>query len=69
MKVSINKVEEQLREKVVKFNLDEFGRKMDTKFNGEISKKIDRSDMKRNNSFLSKKVNKIFNKFDFNFLF
>jgi hypothetical protein len=56
LKVSIAKVEEQLKDKVDKFNLDDFGRKMDTKFNGEMQKKLDRTDMKRNNSFLTKKV-------------
>ena len=39
-----------------RFNLDEFGKRMDTKFNTEISKKIDKFDLKKNNVLLNKKV-------------
>ena len=56
LKVSITKVEDQIRDKVDKFNLDELGRKLDLKFNGEINKKLDKTDLKKNNSFLTKKV-------------
>ena len=56
LKVSIGSIEEQLREKVDRFNLDEFGKRMDTKFNTEISKKIDKFDLKKNNVLLNKKV-------------
>jgi len=56
LKKSVLKLEEKLHHKVDKFNLDEFGKKLDTKFNGEIQKKIDKSDLKRSNSYFSKKV-------------
>lgn len=39
-------------------NLDEFGRKFDHKLVNEISKKIDKTDLKKNNTYLNKKVNK-----------
>jgi len=41
---------------VDRFNLDEFGKKIDTKFIGEIQKKLDKSDLRRSNSYFSKKV-------------
>ena len=56
LKLSVSKLEEQLRDKVDRFNLDEFGKKIDTKFKGEIQMKMDKTDMKRNNSYLNKKV-------------
>jgi FtsZ-binding cell division protein ZapB len=56
LKNSIGKIEDQLREKVDRMNLDEFGRKFDHKLVNEVSKKIDKNDLKRNNNALSKKV-------------
>ena len=56
LKISIGSIEDQLREKVDRFNLDEFGKRMDSKFNSEISKKIDKHELKKNNLLLNKKV-------------
>ena len=56
MKNSIGKVEDQLREKVDRMNLDEFGRRFDNKLVNEISKKMDKNDLKKNNTYLNKKV-------------
>ena len=56
LKKSVTKLEEKLHHKVDKFNLDEFGKKMDTKLSGEIQRKIDKQELKRNNSYLIKKV-------------
>jgi len=62
LKFSINKIEDQLREKVDRFSLDEFGRRVDTKLNTEINKKIDRSDLKKNNNIINKKIDTLENK-------
>lgn len=62
LKLSISKIEEQLREKVDRFSLDEFGRRVDTKLNTEINKKIDRSDLKKNNNIINKKIDTLENK-------
>jgi len=56
LKNSIGKVEDQLREKVDRMNLDEFGRRFDNKLVNEISKKMDKNDLKKNNTYLNKKV-------------
>ncbi len=45
-----------MREKVDRFNLDEFGKRLDNKLNNEISKKIDKHDLKKNNVMFNKKV-------------
>ena len=58
MKVSIGKIDDKLRDKVDRFKLDDFGKKMNSMINGEIDKKVDRNDLKRNNSYLHKKVPK-----------
>ena len=55
---SIGKIDEQLQNKVDHIILDEFGKKMDVRMNNEISKKIDKNDLKKNNTFISKKVRK-----------
>ena len=39
-----------------RFNLDDFSKRMDNKFSNEISKKIDKHDLKKNNVQLNKKV-------------
>ncbi len=62
LKTSINKIEDQLREKVDRFNLDEFGRRIDNKFNFEINKKLDRNDLKKNNNFINRKIDTLENK-------
>lgn len=62
LKVSIGKIEDQLREKVDRFSLDEFGRRVDTKLNTEINKKIDRTDLKKNNNIINKKIDTLENK-------
>ena len=63
LKNSIGKIEDQLREKVDRMNLDEFGRRFDNKLSNEISKKIDKTDLKKNNNILSKKVKLLINFF------
>jgi hypothetical protein len=60
LKNSIGKIEDQLREKVDRMNLDEFGRKFDHKLVNEISKKIDKTDLKKNNTYFNKKVSRSF---------
>lgn len=62
LKSSINKIEEQLREKVDRFNLDEFGRRIDSKLHNEINKKLDRNDLKRNNHLINRKIDTLENK-------
>ena len=39
-----------------KFNLDEFGKKVDNKINNEMGKKIDKQELNKNNSRINKKV-------------
>jgi hypothetical protein len=60
LKFSISKIEEQMREKVDKFNMEEFTRKFEKKMLLEINSKIDRVDLKKNNTILNKKVLKKF---------
>ncbi len=62
LKNSIGKIEDQLREKVDLFSLDEFGRKVDFKLNNEINKKLDRQDLKKNNNLINKKIDCLENK-------
>lgn len=56
LKFSISKIEEQMREKVDKFNMEEFTRKFEKRILLEINSKIDRVDLKKNNSLINKKV-------------
>ena len=56
--MAILKLDDQLKEKVDKYNFDEYGRRVDTKINMEISKKIDKVELKKNNSMMNKKVKK-----------
>jgi hypothetical protein len=56
LEFSISKIEEQMREKVDKFNMEEFTRKFEKRILLEINSKIDRVDMKKNNSLINKKV-------------
>lgn len=62
LKTSINKIEDQLREKVDRFNLDEFGKKIDSKFVFEINKKLDRNDLKKNTNLINRKIDTLENK-------
>ena len=56
LKFSISKIEEQMREKVDKFNMEEFTRKFEKKMLLEINSKIDRVDLKKNNTLINRKV-------------
>lgn len=56
LKFSISKIEEQMREKVDKFNMEEFTRKFEKRMVLEMKSKIDRFDLKKNNSLINKKV-------------
>lgn len=56
LKTSIGKIDEQLQSKVDHILLDDFGKKIDNKLANEISKKIDKNDLKKNNTYLTKKV-------------
>lgn len=62
LKNSINKIEEQLREKVDKFSLDEFGKNVNDKLSNEMNKKLDRSDLRKNNNLINKKIDTLENK-------
>lgn len=59
LKVSIAKIEEQLREKVDKFNLAEFSQRIDSKLNSEIKRKLDRGDLNKNNSMINRKIDSL----------
>ena len=59
---SINKIQEQLKEKVDRLNLDEFGKKIDNKMLIEIGKKLDKNDLKKNNNLINKKIDTLENK-------
>lgn len=54
--MAILKLDDQLKEKVDKYNFDEYGRKVDYKITNEISKKIDKVELKKNNSMMNKKI-------------
>jgi transcriptional regulator CtsR len=54
--MAILKLDDQLKEKVDKYNFDEYGRKVDFKITNEISKKIDKVELKKNNSMMNKKI-------------
>ncbi len=56
--MALLKLDDQLKEKVDKYNFDEYGRRVDSKINNEISKKIDKVELKKNNSMMNKKVKK-----------
>lgn len=62
LKNSITKIEEQLREKVDKFSLDEFGKYVNEKLSQEMNKKLDRNDLKKNNNLINKKIDTLENK-------
>jgi hypothetical protein len=56
LKNSIGKIDEQLQNKVDHILLDDFGKRIDNKLSNEINKKIDKHDLKKNNTYISKKV-------------
>ncbi len=56
LKISITRVQDQLKDKVDKFNLDEFSKKLDSKILHEVSKKLDRNDLNKNTTVINKKV-------------
>jgi len=62
LKNSITKIEDQLREKVDKFSLDEFGKYVNEKLSHEMNKKLDRNDLKKNNNLINKKIDTLENK-------
>ena len=62
LRLSISKIEEQLRDKVDKFGLAEFGQKMNNRIGNEMSRKIDKNDMSKNNMYISRKIDNLENK-------
>ena len=62
LRLSISKIEEQLRDKVDKFGLVEFGQKMNSRIGNEMSRKIDKNDMSKNNMYISRKIDNLENK-------
>ena len=56
LKSNIYKIQEQMREKVDKINMDDFSRKFEVKLLTEMGKKLDRTDLKKNTSLINKKV-------------
>lgn len=57
LKSNLSKIEEKVRDKVDKFNIDEILRKFDQKILNEVSRKLELSDLKKNNNVINKKVN------------
>ena len=62
LKVSISKIEEQLRNKVDRFGLVEFGQRIDNKLSSEMRNKIDRGDLTKNNHYINRKIDSLENK-------
>jgi DNA repair exonuclease SbcCD ATPase subunit len=62
LKNSIGNIEDKLKEKVDRFGLDEFGKKIDNKFHTQINRKIDISDLRKNNNLIVKKIDTLENK-------
>ena len=56
LKFSISRIEEQMREKVDRFNMEEFSKRIEHKMFSEMSKKLDKMDLKKNNTIINKKV-------------
>ena len=56
LRMSVDRLEDMLRKKVDRINLDEFGRKIDNRLVSEVSKKLDKFDLKKNNNIMNKKV-------------
>ena len=62
LKNSINLIDNKLREKADKMSLTEFGKKVDTKLANEFMKKLDKTDLKKNNNIINKKIDSLENK-------
>ena len=62
LKASISKIEEQLRNKVDRFGLVEFGQRIDSKFSNEMRSKIDKGDLSKNNHYINRKIDNLENK-------
>lgn len=56
LKSNIFRIQEQMREKVDKINMDDFSRKFEVRLLHEIGKKLDRTDLKKNTNLINKKV-------------
>jgi hypothetical protein len=53
------KIDEQLKEKVDFENIGEFEKKLDQKISGNLNKKLDKMELKKNNNIINKKVKNI----------
>lgn len=56
LKMALIRLDEQLRDKVDKVNFEEYGKKVENKITNEFSKKIDKTDLKKNTNVINKKV-------------
>ena len=59
LKSSINKIEDQLRDKVDKLGLDQFWNKINEYLIEEMKQKIDKKEMNKNNLYLKKKIDNL----------
>jgi hypothetical protein len=62
LKLSISKIEDQLKEKVDRFGLAEFGQKINNKFGNDLRGKLDKTDLNRNNHYINRKIDNLENK-------
>lgn len=62
LKISIGRIEEQLRQKVDRINLNEMSQKLDCKLSSEIKHKIDKVDLNKNNKTINRKIDSLENK-------
>lgn len=56
LKLVIVRIDQQLKEKVDFDNIGEFERKLDQKISGNLNKKLDKMELKKNNNMINKKV-------------
>ena len=56
LKSNLLKIEDQMRDKVDKLNMDELIRKFDQKIISEVSRKLDSNDLKKNKNVINRKV-------------
>jgi hypothetical protein len=56
LKGNILRIQEQMREKVDKINMEDFSKKFEQRLINEVSKKLDRNDLKKNTNLINKKV-------------
>ena len=59
LKGSINKIEEQLKDKVDKLGLDQFWNKINEQLIEEMKQKIDKKELNKNNIYLKKKIDSL----------